>query len=390
MVAIMRTHNYSPRRSGFTILEMMISMVIFLVVMGSAASVFKMQSRTIAEQGGRLEAQQNARFALQMIERELRMGGLALGNGQPSLVEAAPLAVAFNTNLVAKDTTDHTAVYGNPDADSRTVGMYPVIKALPLPGTTDYYPDTSYEASPGTPSRAETIAYWLSKDSTSSRTDEYILWRRVNYAPPLVITKGVIVGASDTVFQYFAMDTTNVLAPIALSRLPATHTMKMHKANGDTGAVALVDSVRAVKVRLKIIYKDARGIDAIREYMGRVTILNAGAAQRATCGSAPLPVSPLATPAVDPDGNAYVSVTWSPSVDENGGEKDVERYAIYRRLASETVFEEPLGSVPAGETSYSYSDTNVEPGGQYVYGVTAQDCSPAMSAVTLTAVVQIP
>lgn len=386
----MRTLNFkSPRRSGFTILEMTIAMVIFIAVMGAAASVFRMSSRTIAAQSGRIEAQHNARFALTLIERELRMGGVGLGRGQPPLVHAGPLGVTFNTNLVS-NITDPTAVYLNPDADIRTVGMFPVAKALALPGTTDLYPDTTYEVSANTPSSAETISYWLSKDSTSKRSDEYVLFRRVNYAPAMVITRGVIVGPNDTVFQFFALDSTQTLKPISLARLPATHTMKIHKAAGDTGTFALIDSVRAVKVRLRTLYKDPRGIEAIREFAGRVTILNAGAAQRATCGELPLAVKPTAVVATDPDGNFYVQVTWSPSVDEDAGEKDVERYALYRRSAAAAAFEEPMSSVPAGEAAYSYADFAVTPGEEYVYGVTAQDCSPAMSAMAMAPSVIIP
>jgi prepilin-type N-terminal cleavage/methylation domain-containing protein len=391
-MTIMRAYQLNRKRRGFTILEVMVSMVIFLVVMATAANIFKNQTRAVAQHAGRLDAQQNARFALSTLERELRMGGVALGDGQPALVLAGPLSVGFNTNLVARDTVDWSAVYTNTDADVRAVGVWPAAKAMTLPGTTDAYPDTTYEvtAGSGTPSRAETILYWLSKDSTSPRSDEYIMWRRVNYAPPTVVTKGVLVGATDTVFQYFTYDSTNTLKAVSPTRLPATHVAKVHRALGDTGKFALVDSIRAVRVRLRTIHRDPRGGDAIREYAGRVTIFNAGVAGRSTCGSAPLPVTVSATKLINADGNPYVNVSWGASGDEESGEKDVERYAVYRRPANAASFDqEPLVSIPAGELAYSYNDIEVT-GGQWVYGVTAQDCTPASSVVSTSVAIDIP
>ena len=207
----------------------------------------------------------------------------------------------------------------------------------------------------------------------------------------MIITRGVIVGPNDTVFQYFSYDTTNMLKAIPHTKLPATHVAKMHKAAGDTGAYALIDSIRAVKIRFRTLYKDPRGKDAIREFAGRVTILNVGAAQRATCGEPPLSGGkPTASLLTNADGNPFVQLSWTPSTDEEGGEKDVERYAIYRRKTSATNFEEPLTSIPAGELSYVFDDSNVEAGATYIYGVAAQDCSPAMSPPLATPEVAIP
>jgi prepilin-type N-terminal cleavage/methylation domain-containing protein len=387
----MHTHNMrGPRRSGFTVLEVMVSMLIFLVVLATTANIFKTQTRAVTQHAGRLDAQQNARFALSTLERELRMGGVGLAPGQPALVQAGPLAVTFNTNLVAADEQDFSAVYINRDADPRTVGAFPVAKQMNLPGTNDIYPDTTYELSAGVQSRAETISYWLSRDSTSGRSDEYIMWRRVNHAPPVVLARGVLVGPNDTVFQFFKLDTTNTLQLIPGTRLPATHVAKRHRAPDDTGHFALVDSIRAVRVRIRTLYRDRHGTDAIREYGGRVTVLNAGVAGRATCGEAPLGVTPTVTAATNGSGTPYVMITWSPSTDENGGEKDVEQYAVYRRPLTENTFGEPIVAIPAGEESYSYTDYNVVSGEVWVYGVAAIDCTPKTSAAGVAPSVTVP
>jgi hypothetical protein len=86
----------------------------------------------------------------------------------------------------------------------------------------------------------------------------------------------------------------------------------------------------------------------------------------------------------------YVTVGWTPSIDDGAGEKDVERYAIYRRLTSQTTFDQPIGSVPGGKASYSFQDTDVQTGQSWVYAVVAQDCTPAVSSAVSASTVVIP
>jgi hypothetical protein len=77
-------------------------------------------------------------------------------------------------------------------------------------------------------------------------------------------------------------------------------------------------------------------------------------------------------------------------VDDGAGEKDVERYAIYRRLVSQTDFGEPIASIVGGHSTYSFIDTDLQTGQQWIYGVSALDCSPSNSAMASATVVTIP
>ena len=75
----------------------------------------------------------------------------------------------------------------------------------------------------------------------------------------------------------------------------------------------------------------------------------------------------------------------------NGGffvlSRDVERYLVFRRLATDPpAFGEPLLSVAAGRSSYEYVDAQVLPNTDYVYGLAAQDCNPLNSPVAQAAV----
>ena len=85
-----------------------------------------------------------------------------------------------------------------------------------------------------------------------------------------------------------------------------------------------------------------------------------------------------------------MTISWTPSVDDGHGEKDVERYALYRRLSTATTFDEPFGSVVGGASSYSFRDTDLVTGQTWIYGVTAQDCSPLSSPMGESSPVVIP
>jgi prepilin-type N-terminal cleavage/methylation domain-containing protein len=98
-------------RSGFTLTEVIISMTLMLLVLSLSTQLFRKQGTAIATQSGRLDAQQNARFAVGALDRELRMAGGGIVDAQPMMVLAAPMALAFNADLVSPDTGDLSAVY---------------------------------------------------------------------------------------------------------------------------------------------------------------------------------------------------------------------------------------------------------------------------------------
>ena len=111
-------------------------------------------------------------------------------------------------------------------------------------------------------------------------------------------------------------------------------------------------------------------------------------------GSPPIAPTNLAAAVTPADGitvpQTFVTVTWTKSVDDGAGEKDVERYAIYRRLTSQANFDQPMASVVGGHATYSFIDTDLQSGQQWIYGVTALDCSPANSAMVSAPAVTIP
>jgi len=382
-------------RPGFTIAEMILAMTLMLTLIGLSTQLFRRQSAMVSTQTGRLDAQANSRYAVSMLDRELRMAGAGVVDAQPLLVEAGPLAITFNADLVSLDTGDLTAVYINPDADSAGVDVLRNSQKITLPGTSILYPDSTYTQGAGVPSNAETISYWLSKDSSVTTANSYILFRRVNARMPRVVARDIVYGGTgDTIFQYFKSDTLGNLTAISPAILPLVHAAAVHGSQADTGKSALTDSITQVKVQFTSVYHDARtNADTKRRQQLTIHLMNAGLIHHTTCGNPPLSVSPTAV-ATAADGvtvlQPYVTITWAKSVDDGGGEKDVERYAVYRRLSTTPSFDMPFASLPSGSSSYTFVDSDVQSGDTWVYGVTAQDCTPSSSPMGSTQPVAIP
>lgn len=378
----------SPRRRGFTLAEVLVTITLVAVVFAVAIPFVHTQARGVARQGFRLDAQLNARFGASTIERELRAAGVGVLDDQPLLVQAHPLAVTFNADLVSRDTLFDGAVNVDPDARPGATGGMTAAERRRLPLGAWLYPARTY-LQQGNATRAETIAFWLSPDSTSPRADEHILWRRANAMPPEVVARGLVVRPGERVFRYFRANAAGTL--VEIDSLPIEHRAEQHGSAADTGRSALTDSVRVVRVQLVARSTDRRtGRQTVDTVRASVRLMNAGLLRRKTCGDAPLAATPLFTTAVEQvDGVPRVRLAWLRTGEEAAGERDVERYVIYRRRLAEPDFGEPLASVAAGSAAYTYVDPAVARESTYVYALAAQDCTPQNSAPSVAAPVTI-
>lgn len=372
-------------------MEMLVSMILMMVIVAVAVQTFRRSSDLLAGQAGTLEAQANARFAVSSIDRDLRVAGSGIAPGQPILVQAAPTAITFNVDLVSTDTSDPIAVYRDPSADTTTTSVLRKRNAITLPNSSFTYPDSTYYATGGILGGAETISYYLVKDSTTAISTEYILWRRVNNATPHVIARGVQYAAGDTVFQYFRVTPADTLAPVPAASLPLYHWAAAHNSPADTGAYAVIDSIRAVRVTIKAVYHDPKAGDVLRPLTTTVRLLNMGLTPRTSCGQQPGPVTPTYSTSLVGAISPFVRLAWGRSNDDGQGENDVYRYLIYRRADTTTAFGNlPYASVPAGQSAYSFTDNAVAHGDRWIYGVAAQDCTPSTSSAGFTGVVIVP
>ena len=381
----MRRSFGTSRRAGFTLVELLISMTLMMLTIGIALPFFMTQSRALTASAGRMDAQLNSNFALDAIDRDLRVAGVGIVARQPLLVQGASDAITFNADLTTKNIGDFSAVYYDPDAATGTVGLLWPSSKVTLPNSAWLYPDSAYWQNTGIPSDAETISYWVEADPQSSGF--YRMMRRVNNTTATIVARGIKKISSEPFFRYFELSSTGALQEISQGTLPIRHVAGWHGSSGDTAKMALVDSVRLVRVKLTTVFHDPRTTDVTRSEERTIRITNAGLILATTCGLPP--ISPTALTAT-PTGTPSIVLTWSASLDEAAGEKDVERYAIYRRDIAAATFGEPIASVAAGLPNYTFTDTDVQTGQQWLYGIAAQDCTPASSSIVLSAAVTVP
>src|SRR3970282_663502 len=62
-------------RGGFTIVELLVSILLSSIIMGAIYSVYRVQTHSAKVQESRLEAQEYARSVLDMMVREIRNAG---------------------------------------------------------------------------------------------------------------------------------------------------------------------------------------------------------------------------------------------------------------------------------------------------------------------------
>ena len=357
------TRSSAGTRAGFTLGELVVALTLMGIVMGLAFPFFKMQSSAIRRQAGRFDAQQSAAFALGALDQDIRGAGSDLAPTQRLAVHVGPTALTFNANLVTRDSGDMRAMSWDPDADPAVTSV--LVGTITLPNT----PGWTYTGVGA--GFAETISYWAEADPDGSAGDLRLM-KRVNSAAPELVTRGLRPNpGNQAMFQYIYRRTDGTLDSIPNAALPLR--------SGD----ARVDSLRLVRVQLTARFRDRGGQVVDRTLRRTLRIMNAGARNLATCGNAPVFMSGVAARDTVVDGSVAAVVRWSAAFDETAGERDVERYAIFRRPAVAATFAglEPLISVPAGLADYTYLDTSVESGQQWTYGVAAQDCGLMLSPV---------
>jgi len=383
----MRTTGVS-RREGVTLIEMMIAIVLFVLVFGLAVPFFRYQARSVSASAGRLDALQNARYAQNAIDRDLRISGIGIVQSQPMIVQADGFAVTFNADLATKDKNDPRSIYYDADIDSSGTDAMNTANQVTLPKSSVVYPQTNYMNN-GVASPAETISYWLTKDSTATRTDQYILFRRVNNLAPKVVAKGIIVPAGQNFFQYLRPSAAGGLDSIRASKLPIFHSASIHGSPGDTASSAITDSIRVIRMTVTGLYNDPDKGPIMKSVVSSTKLLNAGMSRSTVCGDVPIAVTTATATRFPATGTpTKVTISWNSSLDQDAGEKDVERYMVFKKLSASADWGSPIADLAASQTNYSLDDNSLS-NGLWVYGVVAQDCSPINSATTSTGAVNV-
>ncbi|MBI4721070.1 MAG: type II secretion system protein, partial [Chitinivibrionia bacterium] len=134
MVRKNRTHS-----RGFTLVEMLFSMMIIGVVLLAFVGIFSLYQKSSSQTHQFTDAQQNARVALDYITDYLRQAGASTDyvRGQQFIVHAAPYQVAFNADIDNGQTIDGLGALSAIDRASSP-------NTVPSSGTVIYAPARDY------------------------------------------------------------------------------------------------------------------------------------------------------------------------------------------------------------------------------------------------------
>jgi prepilin-type N-terminal cleavage/methylation domain-containing protein len=381
---------------GMTLIEMLVALVVFSFVLAGALAFLRAQGRSFSLGSQRVAMLQNSRFALDELEKDLRTAGAGAPDIQPPLIYLGNSVLAFNANYLTNTPGDVFAVYYNPDAPNGSTDAVRKSGQFTIPLTAVVYPDTDYLDGGVINSAAETITFYFQQDSSTPRNDDYVLYRQINGLPREVVSRNILQTAGVPFFQYYWLATVAgapVIQQVANASLPWRHTIPIHLAVSDTGPAAKIDSVRTVQVSFTVTNGLIGTTERKRQVSRFIRLPNVGLASKQTCGDPP--IAPTAVTAVwNPlaGGGPGVEIRWSPSTDELAGEKDVERYVIFRKLIADPTWGDPYVSIPPNGlgTPYLQTDQNWVSGAKYFYALAAQDCTPSNSSVVSSLEVDIP
>jgi prepilin-type N-terminal cleavage/methylation domain-containing protein len=383
------------KNQGFTLVELLVAMVVFVIVLGAAMSFLVTQSRTFRRGSDDMAVLQNMSFGADNLDGQIRTAGANTVDAQPPVVYASPNVFAFNSDYVANDAADISAVYYDPDASPAEVEALKLANQIGIPGSSPNfaYPSVDYNTGAGTTSPAELITLFFTPDLETSRTDDFTLMRQVNNNGPEVLVRDVLPDSTNLpFFRYYILRPpgANKLPALTLlpaAELPASHALATHGDKNDT--VTKIDSLRAVLVSYVITNGQTGSLERKQRISLNIPLPNMGTKALKICGSEPILGTGLTATYQPLAGN--VRLTWLPATDESGGEKDVVRYVIWRRKVTDLTWPDPLTSVAAGQANYLYDDgQSLEAATTYEYRLAAQDCSPKLSIpVSTTATVTV-
>lgn len=361
---------------GFTVVEIIVAMALTLAVFAITLPFVRAQTNALGTSAGRLDADQIARYAQRAIDRDLRLA--AADPGQPLLVWAGPMAIAFNANLVASDTLDPGAAEVVDGAPTTLAESWRLSAASALPLTTTTYPTRDHLDAAGAISRNETVQYFLRADTISGRNDIYVLYRRVNARDSVQVVRNLHVPADSAFFSY-SRPVAGALTRIAASRLPL---------GWDS---TVVDSVRAVGIRAAGYYRDrTTGRETIRTVQWTTVIPNAKDRVAGGCGAAPAAPTSVTVSKQSSSTGYYIRVTWWSSTDDTGGESDVSHYLIRTRAEGDSTWES-VGGIPARRvTSYRFDHHFPLRLGAVKYGVVAVDCAGPSAIASHSSTLTLP
>ena len=364
----MRIH----QRRGFSLVELMIAIVVMAVVLAGTMNFFMGQSRTFRKATTDMVLLQNARFATDLLNEHFRAVGANLTVGQPSVIYADQNTFAFNADYATNVAGDINAIYYEPKAPTSETQSLLKAQAFTIPNSAPAlsYPAADYMLA-SVPSPAETITFWFAPDTETTRTDDFVLLRQVNAGAPEVVVRNVLPDSVFPFFRYMYLNTDAVTSVQTIDTMPAASLPATYASSN----IIAHDSLRGVMISFQVTNGLLDTAQRTRPVSVIASLPNIGMRPLQTCGAKPLPVPPPIVSKLTP---GKLRIQWTASPDENGGERDIIRYAVTRMASFAPGVWTNVASIPAGGV-YDITDSGLNTAVSYSYAVAVQDCTPAFS-----------
>ena len=183
----------APSQAGFSLVELLVTLVVISMIMGTTVLFFQNQNKAFIKGSEKMDLLQNARYTVTQLERLVRTLGAGVTGQQPMMVYGGNDVIAFNTDYLETDTTNYRwAVNFNPSIAPALGTAWTIGNAGTIPNSSYIYPPQTFLLGNGAPSPAETKIFWFSADSTTTRTDDYILWERTNTGTAEYIARNIL------------------------------------------------------------------------------------------------------------------------------------------------------------------------------------------------------
>ena len=169
--------NMKIDKKGFTAVELLISLAIMSMTLGSIYSLYMSFIRTCTKESVKIKLQQNVRSSLDMMIRDIRLAGLdPEGTGEFGIIEVTPQRIKFTADRDMDGELDiPNAADGIDLSDLEYMeyefddvnGIVRMSLYKPPDGTTKEMSDTLVENVTGL-----TFSYFTSNDVTTSNLDD--------------------------------------------------------------------------------------------------------------------------------------------------------------------------------------------------------------------------
>ncbi len=409
----MKKHN--RKNGGFTLVEMMIALFVGALLIMISYNVMMGQKKAADAQNEYISAQQNARIALETLEKEIRMAGLNIDdfNGQPVFIDAAPYQVIFNADI-------SPGVLGVPGMNVNQA----VNRSDGTPYIPGAFPGERLGALTTYNNNAETIRYTLDVNddgsvgvadryTESTNPNDYAVYREENGWKKDVVAYGVR-GRDNypdgqfpyPVFSYFGDFSSNgtitlwgdgnndgILSQAEIATLTPVPVAQLEQ------ILQVEITIEAESAKLEAGFGGSHSTASMNRGYRHVTMsskvrprnVGTGSMNLHACGDPPKSPSSLSAKDTPEDDGSSITLTFNASYDEEFGEEDVESYTIYRRTDGENQWLCIGSMLPKLQSAYVFIDDDHSAGGApedgepYVYYVSAWDCRPQESNPSNTA-----